>query len=83
MSGPSRGPGANVPAERYKATAPVLLRNTGYELLDARYTDAAGRHPRRTLKERALGRARHGVRRLCPDLDSRPMGAYSLLVLAR
>lgn len=66
-----------------RETALALLEETGYEILDARYTDAAGQYPRRTLKERALGRARDGVRWLSPDLASRLMGGYSLLVLAR
>ncbi len=66
-----------------RETALALVEDAGYEIVEDRFTDAAGQYPPSTVRRRALGRARDGVHRLSPVLASRLMGGYSLLVLAR
>lgn len=64
-----------------KETALQVLIDTGYEIVDYRYTYIGG--TRHSAKAHAL----HGMRRLLRgwdhDLAARLMGGYSLLVLAR
>lgn len=67
------------------ASALATLRDTGHEVVDARYTDGAialfGRHP--SLRSAVANAPRWIFSKFSVPLSARLFGGYSLLVLAR
>jgi cyclopropane fatty-acyl-phospholipid synthase-like methyltransferase len=66
-----------------KETALAALQDTGYEVLDCRYTSGRTELPNLGWKTRLLKAPRQAIFRMSPDLAARTLGGYSLLVLAR
>jgi SAM-dependent methyltransferase len=66
-----------------KNLALSLLAESGYSVIDARYTGAAFHAPRRTWKTRVAGLPRRLVRIPSADLGVRLLGGETLLVLAQ
>jgi len=66
-----------------KGLALALLRECGYEIVEASYTGAAFSAPQRTLRTRLAGIFRRVARLLGEDLAARLLGGETLLVLAR
>lgn len=66
-----------------KGLALRLLEESGFEVLDARFTGAAFDAPHRSLKTRLAGLLRRVVYALNRDLGARLLGGETLLVLAR
>jgi cyclopropane fatty-acyl-phospholipid synthase-like methyltransferase len=66
-----------------KDTALAALEETGYEVMDWRYTSGRTELPNLGWKTRLLRRPRQALFRLDPDTAARTLGGYSLLVLAR
>jgi SAM-dependent methyltransferase len=66
-----------------KDLALATLSDTGYEIIDWRYTGAGLRAPNRTLRTRLAALPRRIVYALNPDFAVRLLGGETLLVLAR
>lgn len=66
-----------------KTLALALLAETGYEIIEARYTNAALQAPQRSLKTRLAGWLRRCVYFIDHDLGARLLGGETLMVLAR
>ena len=64
-----------------KETALATLRDTGYTVLDAVYTDGALDHPR-SVKAKLARLPRRVLAKVSQDFVARALGGYSLLVLA-
>jgi hypothetical protein len=64
-----------------KDTALATLRDTGYSVLDAVYTDGALDHPR-SVKAKLATLPRKVLAKINQDFVARALGGYSLLVLA-
>lgn len=60
-----------------------LLDETGFEVIEARYTGAAIDAPQRSLGTKAAGWIRRIARVIAPDLSVRLLGGDTLMVLAR
>jgi SAM-dependent methyltransferase len=60
-----------------------LLEQSGFEIIDARYTGAALDAPQRSFKTKIAGLARRLVYALDHDIGSRLLGGETLMVLAR
>jgi SAM-dependent methyltransferase len=60
-----------------------LLRETGFEIVEARYTGAALDAPQRSVKTRVAGWVRHLAYAIDRDLGARLLGGETLMVLAR
>ena len=63
-----------------RETALAALRESGHRVIDWRYTCGAAERPTTTM-QRVMGVPRLIANRLAPDLASRVLGGYSLLVL--
>lgn len=66
-----------------KDTALAALEDTGYEVMDWRYTSGRTELPNVGWKTKLLKGPRQMLFRAGPDLAARTLGGYSLLVLAR
>ena len=66
-----------------KDTALAALEDTGYEIVDWRYTSGRTELPNLGWKSRLMKGPRKLLFKLAPDLAARMLGGYSLLVLAR
>jgi SAM-dependent methyltransferase len=66
-----------------KDTALAALEDTGYEVIDWRYTSGRTELPNLGWKSRLMKGPRNLLFRLAPDFAARMLGGYSLLVLAR
>lgn len=64
-----------------KETALATLRDTGYTVLDAVYTDGGLDHPR-SVKAKLASLPRRVLAKINQDFVARALGGYSLLVLA-
>lgn len=60
-----------------------LLQDSGFEIIDARYTGAAFDAPQRSLRTKAAGIARRLAYAVNRDLGVRLLGGETLMVLAR
>ncbi|MDP3809769.1 MAG: methyltransferase [Hydrogenophaga sp.] len=60
----------------------TMLKECGYEIVEARYTGASFSAPRRSLKTKLAGLFRRAVFSLSHDFGARLMGGETLLVLA-
>ncbi len=67
----------------YKESALSTLRDTGYEIVDWRYTHFSQEMPNRPLKMRMLNLPRRIVQAINTDFSVRLFGGSSLLVIAR
>lgn len=66
-----------------KDTALAALEDTGYEVMDWRYTCGRTELPNVGWKTRMLKAPRQALFRMNPDMAARALGGYSLLALAR
>jgi cyclopropane fatty-acyl-phospholipid synthase-like methyltransferase len=66
-----------------KETALAALEDTGYEVMDWRYTCGRTELPNRGWKTRLLKGPRQTLFRMNADMAARTLGGYSLMVLAR
>ena len=66
-----------------KSLALALLDECGYEVLDARFTNAASSAPQRSWKSRLMGLLRRVCCTLSRDFAVRLLGGETLIVLAR
>jgi SAM-dependent methyltransferase len=66
-----------------RGLALALLREGGYEVIEARYTGAAFNAPQRSLTTRLAGLARRLAYAVGRDFSARLLGGETLLVLAR
>lgn len=66
-----------------RETALALLAETGYEVIEARYTSGAIALAPRSIRTRFLRLPRQILFRVAPNLAARLLGGFSLLVLAR
>lgn len=66
-----------------KETALAALEDTGYEVIDHRYTSGRTELGRLGWKTRLLKGPRQALYKMNPDAAARVLGGYSLLVLAR
>ena len=66
-----------------KDLALALLKDTGYDILDARYTKGSLEVPARGWKANMMKLPRALLFRASPDLAPRLLGGFSLLVLAK
>jgi hypothetical protein len=63
--------------------AVALLRESGFEIIEARYTGAAFDAPQRSLKTKAAGWVRRIAYAIDRDLGARLLGGETLMILAR
>lgn len=63
-------------------TALAALEDTGYTVIEHRYTAAATDRPSKSWKSRLLNIPRRILFAIAPDATARVLGGYSLLVLA-
>lgn len=66
-----------------KTLAVSLLQESGYEVIEARYTNASLEAPQRALKTRIFGWLRRPLYALNKDLGVRMLGGETLMVIAR
>jgi SAM-dependent methyltransferase len=66
-----------------RGLALALLEESGYEVIDARYTGAAFNAPGRSLRTRLAGWLRRLVYAVNRDIGARLLGGETLMVLAR
>lgn len=66
-----------------KTLAVSLLEESGYEIIEARYTNASLESPQRALKTRVFGWVRRLFYALNKDLGVRMLGGETLMVIAR
>ena len=66
-----------------KTLALSLLEETGYEVIDAQFTNAALDAPQRSLKTRLMASLRKLIYLIDHDFGARLLGGETLMVLAR
>lgn len=63
--------------------AEILVQEAGFEIMEARFTNAAIEGPQHGVMARVAGLVRSVAFRLAPDLSARLIGGQTLMVLAR
>jgi SAM-dependent methyltransferase len=66
-----------------KNLALALLEESGFEVIDARFTHASANTPKRSLKTKIFGQLRQLLYKVNNDLGARILGGETLMVLAQ